>query len=132
MGGGGRGGRRAAQGACGAWPEPAPQGCRPARHAPRTGWQRRHADAAGTAPLPCRHLQFKVKEFEAARQGFERLTVLEPKKRVYAQWVNMCRVQLGGAWELSDARVFSDVGAHAASPAPAGAVGEGSWVWQPG
>lgn len=45
----------------------------------------------------CRHLQFKAKEFEAARGAFKRLMVLEPRKRVYAQWVNMCRVQLGGA-----------------------------------
>ncbi|KAL6774566.1 SGTA1 [Auxenochlorella protothecoides x Auxenochlorella symbiontica] len=38
---------------------------------------------------------FAEGDFCAALQAFEQLMVLEPAKRVYKQWVGMCRVRLG-------------------------------------
>lgn len=62
---------------------------------------------------PRRQALFAEGDFCAALQAFEQLVVLEPAKRVYKQWVGMCRVRLGGEQGAEGVRTLAlaqDVG----------------------
>lgn len=51
--------------------------------------------ACPSRSLACYHLE----EFESAMDAFEAAAALEPGKGIHRQWINMCKVQLGGeAW----------------------------------
>ena len=69
-----------------------------------------------------RHACYALEEFESAQDAFEAASQLEPSKTIHKTWVNMCKVQMGGAvftsehcsWEVA-ARIVLAAGQPAAA-----------------
>lgn len=48
------------------------------------------------SPPPCSLACYHLEEYESALDAFQQACTLEPSKNIHRQWLNMCRVQLGG------------------------------------
>lgn len=73
--------------------------------------------------LACYHLE----EYESALDAFQEACTLEPSKNIHRQWLNMCRVQLGGEPRACCLRGAAGACCNAPAGPSLGLCALGSW-----